>query len=67
MERSLNEKKIWVACPACCKTGAVPVDQRVVEGALEQQGDKLLRLQIFAGDICEHAFSIIVDAHLHVR
>ncbi len=67
MERSPLEKKIWVSCPRCRKTGAVPVDQRVVEGALELQGDKMINLHVFAGDICEHSFTVTVDAHLRVR
>ncbi len=67
MESQPLEKDIWVMCPTCKKTGAVPVDRHVVEGALEQQGDSLLHLHVFSGDISEHAFMVTVDANLKVR
>ncbi len=67
MEPRPLEKKILVMCPACHKTGAVPVDRRVLEGALEQQVDSLLSVHVFPGDICEHAFTVRVDVNLKAR
>ncbi len=54
-------------CPACHKTGMVAVDPRLVKGALELEGDSMLAIHIFSGDICGHDFTVTVDAHFMVR
>ncbi len=67
MDSTNVEKKIQVMCPTCHKTGTVLVDESLVEATLAQEGDSLLYLHVFVGDVCDHAFSIMVDANLKVR
>ncbi len=67
VDASPAEKQIMVMCPVCHVSGALFIDKMLVEATLEQAGDSLLHLHVFQGDICDHAFSITVDAHLKVR
>ncbi len=67
MGRPPLTKKILVMCPACHRTGTVAVDPRLVKGVLELEGDSLLQVYVFAGDICDHDFRVTVDAHFMVR
>ncbi len=67
MGRPPLTKTILVMCPACHKTGMVAVDPRLVKGALEQEGDSMLQVHVFGGEVCDHAFTVTVDAHFMVR
>jgi len=58
---------VRVICPTCKKIGTVQVDRYTIDGAREMQGDSLIRLYIFAGDICEHEFTVILDAKFKAR
>ena len=62
-----NGKLVRVICPTCKKIGTVAVDQFSIDAARETQGDALVRLYIFAGDICEHEFTVILDAKFKAR
>ena len=60
-------KHIRVSCPWCNKVGIISVDQDVVgDGMLDRQ-DSMLTMHVFEGDICEHEFVIVIDAHYKVR
>ncbi len=67
MGRPPLTKEILVMCPSCHKTGTVAVDPRLVKGAQELEGDSMLEVHVFSGDICGHDFTVTVDAHFKVR
>ncbi len=58
---------VRVLCPRCQKIGTVSVDQFTIDGARETAGDSLIRLYIFPGDICEHEFTVYLDAKFKSR
>ncbi len=61
------DKKIRVICPTCHKTGIVQVDQHVMLEAMETQRDYLVRVRVFAGEICDHDFTALVDPNFRAR
>jgi hypothetical protein len=58
---------VRIICPTCQKIGTVTVDRYTIDAARETQGDSLIRVYIFAGDICEHEFTVLLDAKFKAR
>jgi hypothetical protein len=63
----MPEKRIRVSCPCCNKVGTISVDQDVVNDGMLDRQDSMLTLHVFKDDICEHEFTIVIDAHYKVR
>ncbi len=63
----LPGKRIRVSCPKCHKTGIVQVDTHILDEAMEVQRDRLLRVRVFEGEICEHEFIALIDPNYKVR
>jgi hypothetical protein len=61
------EKQIRIICPYCNKTGSVPVDRGVITEIISQKQDYMVQLAIFPGDVCEHEFSVRIDANFKSR
>ena len=60
-------KRIWISCPICRKTGSLHIDKDETEAFVHQTMDSLVKLQVFAGEICEHDFTVTIDANFKAR
>jgi hypothetical protein len=61
------EKRLRVSCPYCNKVGVITVDKDVIGDGRFDRGDSLVFMRIFKGEICEHEFTVTLDANFKVR
>lgn len=62
-----RKKRIGLICPICNKTGFITIERVLVDQVLHENGDWMMELQVFAGEICEHEFLVRIDANMQVR
>ena len=63
----LESKRIRIMCPSCYKTGTIMVERGVIREDMQQHADGMIKVHVFAGEICEHEFSVNLDVNFKVR
>jgi len=58
--------RVRLMCPVCQASGRIRVDPARVR-SMASAGGGVMQLQVQAGEICDHAFTVHVDAHLCAR
>jgi hypothetical protein len=60
-------KRIRLMCPRCGKVGTIEVDAGIVIDGMRDRGDSMLALQVYRDEICEHEFTVMLDANFKAR
>jgi hypothetical protein len=60
-------EKIRLICPICGETGKIEVDKSLLHEMIQHSKDSLIEVQVFKDEVCNHEFTIRVDARLKAR